>query len=86
VITEATTQQNRARGKRRSVVLLSLALGAALTALVAMAGVTQEAQAAYPGANGRIAFESDRTTGRGVNNPTGDSEIFTMNRDGSGVT
>jgi Tol biopolymer transport system component len=86
VITEATTQQNRARGKRRSAVLLSLALGAALAAIVAMTGVAREAQASYPGANGKIAFESDRTTGRGVNNPTGDSEIFAMNRDGSGVT
>jgi Tol biopolymer transport system component len=86
VTTEATTQQNRAHGKRRGAVLLSLALGAALAAIVAMTGVTREAEAAFPGANGRIAFESDRTSGKGVNNPTGDVEIFAMNRDGTGVT
>ena len=66
--------------------LLTLALGAALAAVVATMGGAREAEAAFPGGNGKIAFESDRTTGKGVNNPTGDSEIFTMNRDGSGVT
>ena len=66
--------------------LLSLALGAALAAIVAMTGVAREAEAAFPGANGRIVFESDRTSGKGVNNPTGDVEIFAMNRDGTGVT
>jgi Tol biopolymer transport system component len=64
----------------------------ALTILVALAIAVgslveqaRPAQAAYPGANGKIAFESDRTTGPGVNNPTGDSEIFTMNPNGTGV-
>jgi Tol biopolymer transport system component len=67
--------------------LLSLALGAALAALVALAGVgVDPVGAAFPGANGRIAFTSDRTTGTGVNNPTGDYEIFTMNKDGTGLT
>jgi len=51
-----------------------------------MTGVAREAEAAFPGANGRIVFESDRTSGKGVNNPTGDVEIFAMNRDGTGVT
>ncbi|HEU5430159.1 MAG TPA: hypothetical protein VFU81_00770, partial [Thermomicrobiales bacterium] len=32
--------------------------------------------------NGRIAFASDRVT---AGNPDGDTEIFTMNADGSGV-
>ena len=44
------------------------------------------AEAAYPGANGKIAFASNRTTGEGVDNPTGDSEIFTMNKDGTDIT
>ena len=62
-----------------------LALGTVLAALAAMvAGTAREADAAYPGANGRIAFVSDRTTGVGVDNPTGDYEIFVMNADGSG--
>ena len=60
-----------------------------LLALVLAAGTLSQgagpAKAAYPGANGKIAFESERTTGRGVDNPTGDSEIFIMNPDGTGV-
>ena len=42
----------------RSAVLLSLALGAALAAVVALAGVTQQANAASPE---KIVFESNRT-------------------------
>ena len=34
---------------------------------------------------GKITFTSDRTTGVGVRNPTGDYEIFRMNRDGTGL-
>src|SRR5215212_7340532 len=60
-----------------------------LLALVLAAGTLSQgagpAKAAYPGTNGKIAFESERTTGRGVDNPTGDSEIFIMNPDGTGV-
>ena len=33
---------------------------------------------------GKIVFSSDRTTGPGVNNPTGDEELFVKNADGSG--
>ena len=65
----------------RALVLL-LALVLAAGTLIQGAG---PAKAAYPGANGKIAFESERTTGRGVDNPTGDSEIFIMNPDGTGV-
>ena len=65
--------------------LLSLALGAALAAIVAMTGVAREAEAAFPGGNGKIAFESDRTTGKGVNNPTGDVEIFAMDVKGTNL-
>ena len=43
------------------------------------------AEATFPGENGRIAFASNRTTGEGVDNPTGDFEIFTMERDGTGL-
>jgi hypothetical protein len=59
----------------RSAVLLTLVLGATVAAL---ATATREADAAYPGTSGRIAFASDRTTGAGVDNPTGDYEIFTV--------
>ena len=65
----------------RALVLL-LALVLAAGTLIQGAG---PAKAAFPGANGKIAFESERTTGRGVDNPTGDSEIFIMNPDGTGL-
>jgi Tol biopolymer transport system component len=54
--------------------------------LVALVGTPREAEATFPGDNGRIAFASNRTTGEGVNNPEGDFEIFTMNPDGTGLT
>jgi CSLREA domain-containing protein len=65
------------------------ALGAALMLAAVMAMSTlapAPAQAsAFPGANGKIVFTSDRTTGTRVNNPDGDFEIFSMNPDGSGL-
>ena len=62
--------------------LLSLAVGVTLSAVVALAGTAQQAQAAF---TEKVVFASDRTTGAGVNNPTGDLEIFRMNRDGMGL-
>ena len=53
--------------------------------LVALAGTPREAGATFPGENGKIAFASNRTVGEGVDNPEGDFEIFTMNRDGTGL-
>jgi TolB protein len=53
--------------------------------LLLLAAMPNEAEATFPGANGKIAFASDRTTGEGVDNPEGDFEIFTMNRDGTGL-
>ena len=86
MITEATTLRSGTEGKARSVVLVSLALGAVLAALVAMmAAPAREAEATFPGTNGKIVFISQRTTGTGVDNPTGDSEIFTIGPDGTGL-
>ena len=86
MITEATTLRSGTEGKARSVVLVSLALGAVLAALVAMmAAPVREAEATFPGTNGKIVFISQRTTGTGVDNPTGDSEIFTIGPDGTGL-
>jgi Tol biopolymer transport system component len=53
--------------------LLAAVLAALLLTLVA---VEKPASAAFPGANGKIAFTSDRD---------GDSEIYSMNFDGTGV-
>ena len=63
---------------------------AVLTAALVLAGgwlrtTGGPVEAAFPGKNGLIVFASTRTTGPGVNNPTGDLEIFTMNPDGSGL-
>ena len=65
--------------------LLSLALGTALAGMLALAGTAREAEATFPGTNAGIVFSSNRTTGTGVDNPTGDSEIFTIKADGTGL-
>ena len=62
--------------------LLGLGLGVALAGVVALAGSAHQAEAASPE---KIVFASERTTGKGVNNPTGDAEIFRMNPNGTGV-
>jgi len=62
--------------------LLGLGLGVAMAGVVALAGVAHQAGAASPE---KIVFVSERTTGKGVNNPTGDAEIFRMNPNGTGV-
>src|ERR671916_2885491 len=72
--------------RRLLVALVMAAAVAAMMLAVVMVVGARPAQAAYPGANGKIVFESDRTTGTGVDNPTGDFEIFTMNKDGTGLT
>ncbi len=59
---------------------VALALAASLLAAPAM-----PAGATFPGENGKIAFVSNMTEGEGVDNPEGDSEIFTINPDGSGL-
>ena len=83
MMTQATTQKTATDGKVRSVALLALALGTILASLVAvLAGTAREAEAAL---TEKIVFDSNRTTGTGVNNPTGDYEIFKMNPDGTGL-
>ena len=62
--------------------LLGLGLGVAMAGVVALAGAAHQADAAAPE---KIVFVSERTTGKGVNNPTGDAEIFRMNPNGTGV-
>ncbi len=62
--------------------LPSLVLRAALVASVELVGAAREAQDAFPE---KILFASDRNMGQGVNNPTGDPEIFKMNPDGTAL-
>ena len=80
--TRSTTQRIDTRAGK-GVRLLALVLGAVLAALVATIGLTErEAQAAF---TEKMVFSSDRTTGTGVDNPTGDYEVFKMNVDGTGA-
>ncbi len=79
---QTTIRAIEGRGKRKSAALLGLGLGVALSALVALAGPAQQAEAAF---TEKVVFASNRTTGTGVDNPTGDFEIFRMNPDGTGV-
>ena len=80
--TQATTQKAQTISKWRRSLLLGLGVGAALAGAVALAGPAQQADAAAPE---KIVFVSERTTGKGVNNPTGDAEIFRMNPNGTGL-
>jgi Tol biopolymer transport system component len=67
----------------RRIVAVLMALVAALGGLlISMGG---PAEAAFPGINGKIVFQSDRTMGAGVDNPQGDGEIFSMNPNGTGL-
>ena len=67
--------------RRTMVLVTAMVLAGSL-----LAGSVREANATFPGENGKIAFASNRTNGEGVNNPEGDFEIFTMNPDGTGLT
>ncbi len=55
---------------------LLIVTGVLAACLVALVGAAGPVGAAFPGENGKIAFESDRD---------GNHEIYTMNADGSGV-
>jgi Tol biopolymer transport system component len=70
----------------RLKVLLVLLLAATVAAGLLVLVGTKPAKAAFSGANGKIAFTSTRTTGEGVDNPTADPEIFTMNPNGTEIT
>lgn len=72
------TTTRTSKHSRKALVALALATGL-------LASAAMPAQAAFPGKNGVIAFESAMTEGEGVDNPEGDSEIFTINPDGSGL-
>jgi Tol biopolymer transport system component len=62
---------------RKSVLLLaSLVIAVLSVSAVALVGVKKPAEATMPGANGKIAFASNRD---------GNYEIYTMNADGSGL-
>jgi len=82
-MTSQTTTRRIGTGTGEGARLLALALGAALAAQVAVIPVAErQAGAAF---TERVVFASNRTTGTGVNNPTGDYEIYRMSvLDGKG--
>ena len=69
---------------RRRTLYLPVMIAAAVVVVacaVALSAVSEKAEAAFPGKNGRIAYASyDRPF------PKGDSEIYTINPDRSGKT
>jgi hypothetical protein len=52
---------------------VEVVVGAAVLAawLLALVGAARPAEAAFPGANGKIVFASERTSGDAVDNPEG---------------
>lgn len=60
-------------------------IAAATLVMVLVPWGARPVEATFPGNNGLVVFDSSRTTGTGVDNPTGDTEIFTMNPDGSNL-
>lgn len=77
-----TISRGPAKAWKATAVAAAMASAGLLLALTAM---PREAGATFSGENGRIAFASNRTAGEGVDNPTGDFEIFTMEPDGTGL-
>jgi Tol biopolymer transport system component len=71
-----------AKGRAFLILALVAALAAALLA-VSTVGI-DPAEARKKASGSKIVFVSDRTTGKGVDNPEGDDEIFITNPDGTG--
>ena len=70
---------------RRALVLLAtMALAIVVAGGTAMVGVEEPAEAAFPGENGRVAYTNYGDTAA-FPNPEGDSEIYTVKPDGTGV-
>lgn len=64
------------RGEGLGVTIMALAATLAALLVMQVSWSASPAEAAFPGDNGLIVFASNVTSGSGVNNPTGDHEIF----------
>ncbi len=82
-MTNTSTEGTERPSRPRAALALAVAVACAS---IALALTASPSEAAFPGENGKIVFESERTTGPGVDNPTGDVEIFTMNPNGTNLT
>ena len=70
-------------GRARRALTFAMAIMAALTmSLLLLALSPRPAEAAFPGANGKIVFASNRAAPDGST----DYEIYVMNPDGTGLT
>ncbi|MGH3338479.1 MAG: hypothetical protein ACRDPL_06590, partial [Propionibacteriaceae bacterium] len=65
----------------RRTLYLPVMIAAAVACAVAILAISQKAEAAFPGKNGRIAFEGYRDTGTGGSS----AEIITVSPDGTGM-
>ena len=65
----------------RRTLYLPVMIAAAVACAVAILASSQKAEAAFPGKNGRIAFEGYRDTGTGGSS----AEIITVSPDGTGM-
>jgi Tol biopolymer transport system component len=70
-------------GGKCSLLCLALAAAVLVGGVLTLATLAEPAEAATGKA--KIVFASDRTTGKGVDNPEGDLEIFSMNPDRTGL-
>jgi CSLREA domain-containing protein len=82
-VTIQTNLRNLIGSTTMKALAVSLLVSTLMTA--SLLAPTQAKASAFPGANGKIVFSSTRSTGTGVNNPEGDTEIFTMNPDGTAL-
>jgi Tol biopolymer transport system component len=65
----------------RRTLYLPVMVAAAVACAVAILAISQKSEAAFPGKNGRIAFEGYRDTGTGGSS----AEIITVSPDGTGM-
>ena len=73
-MTRSDTPTKKANYRSFYFKVMVVLVGQVLAAVVVLAAVGLDpAEAAFPGANGKIVFASELTTGEGVDNPTGDS-------------
>jgi hypothetical protein len=79
------TRQRRMKMTKIKTRLGQMAVATMLATGLLVVAQIDSADATVSGKNGVIAFESNRTMGKGVHNPTGDTETFTAEPDGSGL-
>jgi ATP-dependent protease ClpP protease subunit len=80
-----STAADDAMRARKAPTLGLVTMAALVTAMVLLIAATRPAGAAFPGSNGKIVFHSTRSIVVGDPSTT-DTEIFSMNANGTGLT